>query len=53
MYILHDRNCGKEWPTFFTSSEDLASDVKEITFRSKLMFGDNYTPNLVLEYKCA
>ena len=51
MYILCDTNSDKEWSTFFTDSKDLTCDVKEITFRSKLMFGENYTPNLVLMYR--
>ena len=51
MYILCDTNSDKEWPTFFTDAEDLTCDIKEITFRSKLIFGENYTPNLVLMYR--
>ena len=51
MYILRDINSGKDWPTFFTDEEDLTCDIKEITFRSKLMFGVNYTPDLVLMYR--
>ena len=51
MYILCDTNSDKEWPTFFTDAEDLTCDIKEITFRSKLMFRVNYTPDLVLMYR--
>ena len=48
MYALYDTKSDKEWPTFFTDEEELASDIEEVISRSKAMFGSNYVPNLVL-----
>ena len=54
MYALYDTKSDKEWPTFFTDEEELASDIEEVISRSKAMFGSktlNYLSHISIKQK--